>query len=656
MNKFFSTIKKNIKILLRMKTSLISIIIGPLLIVFLIGFAFNSPSGVDLSVGYFAPDDSAMTQEFITSIQETYTTQSFSTNEECFKQVQKGFLHACIIFPIDFSIKDSNQPTIQFVVDTSRTNIAYEIIDTVSDQIGVKTDELSKELISVITTTLTSSKETMKSQASAVDNISQTIQSSLSTTTDISTQLNNIQFDTQAVNISYQNDTIILQNYTSQLTTEIETFYSSYSGTLSPDADSALSDLHSFALNTTINSTIALNTLDEKISDANEALLDWTVQMTSAQDVAQDSKTAVHNLQSSLQSIQSQLTQISSELQNKVTAIENIKITSSSAIADPVETEIITVSAHNSNLLILFPYVVMLVILFVGMMLASTLVVVEKRNRARFRVFSTPTNEEFFIATTIVTTILVILLQLLITFSITQLLFVDILSANVLVHSIILLASAITFAVIGMVIGLISSTQQAVNMITIFFGAGLLFLSNMVLPLESVSAALQKIASYNPYVISSELFRQSLLFSSSLKDLLGSLCKLGIITGILLLIIILSQGISQKKFFTKQHKRKGLPKTTYLRIKDYIVINDKDLLIALQHVNDEEFDEFIKQHKKKFKKFLKKQLRYKKLSKKVGKESFDRKDLLIELATIHKEYVEKLQKYQKKFQQQAHKK
>lgn len=649
MNKFFSTIKKNIKILLRMKTSLVSIIIGPLLIVFLIGFAFNSPSGVDVSVGYFAPDNSALTQEFTTTLHNTYDAQAFPTSKECSEQVQKGFLHACIVFPPNFSIEDSTQPTIQFVVDTSRTNIAYEIIDAVSDQIGMKTDELSEELISVITTTLQTSKETMNTQASALDSMSSTLQDSVSTTTDVSSQLNNIQFDTNAVNISYEDDAYLLKNYTNQLVTEIDSFYDSYSGSLGGAADTALSDLHSFASSTNSNSSLAYATLEDKIETASDALADWTAQMTQAQDVAQESKTAVLSLQTNLESIQTQLNQASAALRSEVSAINNIEVTSTNTLTNPIRTEIVTVSTHNSNLLVLFPYVVMLVILFVGMMLASTLVVVEKRNRARFRVFSTPTNEQFFIATTLITTLLVIFLQLIITFSITQFLFVDILSANVLAHTIILLASAITFTVIGMVIGLISSTQQAVNMITIFFGAGLLFLSNMVLPLESVSPALQKIASFNPYVISSELFRQALLFSTNIKETLPNLAKLGIIIGILILIIIFSQGISQRKYFTKQHKRKSVKKAKYLRIKDEVVINDKDLLIALQHVNDKEFDAFVKEHKKEFKQFLKKQLRYKKLSKRVGKDSFDRKDLLIELASIHKEYVQKLQKHQERF-------
>jgi len=101
--KFFKAIGKNFKILFRLKTSILAVILGPLIIVLLIGLAFNSSSSIDISIGYTSPDNSTLTHEFVTALADNgYGVELFPSKNHCVDQLEQGLLHTCLIFPEDF--------------------------------------------------------------------------------------------------------------------------------------------------------------------------------------------------------------------------------------------------------------------------------------------------------------------------------------------------------------------------------------------------------------------------------------------------------------------------------------------------------------------------------------------------------------------------
>ena len=72
MNKLFTLIKKNFKLLIRSKSSALVILVGPLLIMMLTGLAFNNTNIYNINIGIFSEGYTNLTDSFIEKLQSNY--------------------------------------------------------------------------------------------------------------------------------------------------------------------------------------------------------------------------------------------------------------------------------------------------------------------------------------------------------------------------------------------------------------------------------------------------------------------------------------------------------------------------------------------------------------------------------------------------------
>ena len=77
-------------------------------------------------------------------------------------------------------------------------------------------------------------------------------------------------------------------------------------------------------------------------------------------------------------------------------------------------------------------------------------------------------------------------------------------------------------------------------MAAISTSSAMLFLSNLILPLESMPQYLQQVARFNPFVISEHLLRQTILFKQPIGGLLGESYFAEFIPAVYLLLIYVS--------------------------------------------------------------------------------------------------------------------
>jgi hypothetical protein len=104
------------------------------------------------------------------------------------------------------------------------------------------------------------------------------------------------------------------------------------------------------------------------------------------------------------------------------------------------------------------------------------------------------------------------------------------------------------FIVLGMAVGYVFSTQEGAIMASIVLGSIFLFLSNLVVPLESLAPALSHIIKFNPYVLASELLRKSLLFNVNIiTEAAFTLALLGGAALLIFLLILLSTALANRK-------------------------------------------------------------------------------------------------------------
>ncbi len=651
--KFIKSIIKNFKILFRIKTTLLAVVLGPLFIILLIGLAFNSSSGISISVGYTAMDNSALTQDFVHSLHDKgYQVQQFATKQDCVKTLKAGLTHMCLVFPKDFSVENNKTNELVFVVDKSRTNIVYEIIDSVSSDVGLQADQLSKSLTEQLTSTLTSTSNTIDQDLASLVLIKNKVAGVSTDANDISDNLGNMDLDMGNINSDFTSQSENLNEYTKEIRDEVISATDDIIANSSGSVAQTAQDLQDFAIEKYNSSEDYLNAVKVQINATKNGLDALEEKLATAKTLTTENQANIQSLRTKLSEISADIDSVKRDLEGITNRINSIKVTSTDQIVNPITTKVETINTKANKLAILFPYALMLVMMFIGLFLASTLVVIEKRSKASFRIFTTPTRDEFYLFSTFVTSFIIVIVEIALILLLSKFFFVDFISANLLVNSLLILISTATFVLIGMTIGYIFSTPQATNMASLSLGAIFLFLSNMVLPMESLSHQFQFIAQFNPYVLASESLRRSILFLTPLNELSFPFLVMGIYVVGLLILIVFVQKMVKNIYFTKKplSLAKQIDSIKTLQIHEKNVYNEKEFIIAINRLSETEYEDVVRGQEKEIQHFLKKQLRYGRIARKFTK--MTKKELLDAFAKQYEKRYKDLKKHEEELTKQ----
>ena len=140
-------IQKNIKLLLRTKASTLIIVLGPLLLVFFSGIAFDNTNLYSVKIGTYSASYNALTNSFIEKLHEKqFKTTQYSSEETCTEGIKKGEINACIVFAPDFKLAQNQSNEITFYLDYSKLNLVWTITSVMSEQISLRSKELSTNL------------------------------------------------------------------------------------------------------------------------------------------------------------------------------------------------------------------------------------------------------------------------------------------------------------------------------------------------------------------------------------------------------------------------------------------------------------------------------------------------------------------------------
>lgn len=614
--KLTKVLQKNFKLLFRNKTSLFTIFFGPLLIILILGLAFSSADNTEISIGYVSPGESLITNDIITLLNEKYLAKELLAKEMCIDELEEGILHACIIFPEDMNINNNNTNNIVFVVDKSRISLVYSVIEKISEIVDLKTDELSRSLTTALTDTLSSNNKnldeilalTIKVKSGASDSSSKitTIQSQIS-----NMKLNDINSGFKEVGDASKSINTVISNLTNSIETETDKCYDYLTDlrtyTIDSNYTSILDGIETSLDNLTSNTDDALANSGDSVSDLNSKINSLETKLKSAKDISESQIESLNSLKASITNIVTDAETIKTYIINMQNSINKIEVKSSDTIVQPITTTIETISGDQNKLALIFPYALMLIIMFTSLLLSSTLVIVEKQSKAAFRTFTTPTRDEFFILTTYLTSLIVIMFQIIIILAVVSYFLTNLIMTNILVNSVILFLGISLFILLGMMMGYLLKSQQATNMATISIGAIMLFISNIIFPLESISPLLKEIAKYNPFVITSEMLRRSILFETELIKILEQSSILILYCVLFIIGIIAIQKISKSKYFNISGKVSGkVNKFTQnsIRIQGELIKEKNKLIKVLKIITDEEYAKLIKDGEKEFTLFL----------------------------------------------------
>jgi len=199
------------------------------------------------------------------------------------------------------------------------------------------------------------------------------------------------------------------------------------------------------------------------------------------------------------------------------------------------------------------------------------------------------------------TSFIVVLVQMAIIVGIAYYFIGDSLLGNVPVSLLIVVLGVVVFIILGMALGYLLSSQEAVTMISISLASVFLFLSNLILPLETLSQQLQQAVSFNPYVITSEALRKALLFhteQSKLNAELWTLVGYSVAVFVFLVLVreLMRSKISQKLAFARNARLFDDPSELYLHVQGKEIRNLRELMEWLEAVDDKTFREHLTWH------------------------------------------------------------
>ena len=447
MVKLLSIIKKDFKILIRSKSSALIVLVGPLLLILLVGSAFNTSSFTDIKIGTYSESYNELTNSIISKLEgDNYKITKLDNEDNCIGGVKSNTINICIVFPADLNPQSDEE--IELYVDQSRINLVYAIKGAITAEVAEKSKEVSEDLTGIIVNQLALTNEELKQKRELLMNVRQR-------NNEMRAELSNMEGSLISLKLNFSEAQIILS-----------------------EIDNKTSDLKA-ELNTSLKDFENLEDLVTALKAEMKAYDD----LSSKRD---EILTKFPELSSSISTSNEELQDVKDSTDTIVNRIEAIEVTDIDSIVSPIKAVTKPISKEKTHINYLFPTLIMMVVMFVSLLLSSVTVIREKISAAYFRNYISPTNGAIFVLATYLTNILIIIIQLIIVFGVMMSLN-PALSSTVVNVSLALLLITTTFILLGMIVGYLFSSEETATIGAISLGTILLFFSNTIIPLETIS-------------------------------------------------------------------------------------------------------------------------------------------------------------------------
>ncbi len=564
--KLLAMIEKDLRQIIHSKSSALIILIAPVILMVLVGLALSSTSGLTgVKIGVFAPEKNELNTILNTKLTEKgFEVKDFSSLGDCKQSVTNEMTHICVeiakredqsLTQLDTRLTNK----VNFYVDYSKVRLVWAIINTIRTVIAQESSKITIELTS---------------------KLSEKIETTISQIEDKKTKL----------------DELIQQGeYASEKTSQAEDYLSSWDGELNTASVSASSLTNSVTVIVsdinTINNTLTIfgNNLNsvlpfvpvpqntnlkssydsmnfavssslKSLSTSAEALKKTNNQITLVLNNLQNNK---GNAKSTLLQLREQLDQNVKELKQVRTDITKVteelswaKTVKAEEIMNPIPVEILPVtgevkkvgslSSALTYLDYLLPALLIIMIMFVSTLLASTMVIKERKTQAYFRNLISPTNSVLFFFGTYLLCLILVGLQISLLMIIAKLFFSINLSSLAAIVIILFLLISI-FVVLGILIGHSFASEETTIIAAVSAALVFLLFSTLIIPLETMPTIIRGMAKLSPFVIGEVSLRKAMIFSIPSGGVIWEVIKLSIILIIIASLTILIQYFNRKK-------------------------------------------------------------------------------------------------------------
>ena len=571
MKSLWNLTKKNLKMLIRAKGSALIVIFAPLLLILIVGLSFNNSSKYGINIGVYAPIFNDEINAFINTLQEEEfeITKYDSSLDKCIEDIKSGIVHTCITVPESFKMEDNSQKEITFYVDPSKLNLVWMIQETIQNKLNLKSQEISQAIALDMLTRMGNAKSKVGTEKEALTGVKEGNRAGASTADVSRSRLLALDLNPPATVYNFSIVSAFQGNITSSISSSLARIgraksvveNSSLDGEAKSSLQSALNSISSRlkGINNLINGTtdtsytavIALiNNMQTDLNSTSAKLTAASSQVGTTTQNLVELKSTLNQGVASLEGIQSVLGEVQANLEAQ-------KVTDAKTTSTPLSIKIEKVAAPNTYLNYLFPALIILVCMFSSLLLGTTLVMLERTSPAYVRNFFLPIRKVTFVLATYLPNLLLILIQVIVILGLALVFLKSGYESYLLVALILFLACSV-FTFLGMALGYIFNSDETAILASISLGTLLLFLSGVILPLESVSPALRNVMHFNPFVLSEKLVREVFIFSAPIQNIWVDLLLLFGYVLILFLLILVLETLMHKHlvehFLRKHHQ------------------------------------------------------------------------------------------------------
>lgn len=605
---FFVILLKNLKIIFRNWTTLCVLIIGPLLLTLIVGFAFGGEELHHVTLGIVSTQDT-ITRHFMQQFQQQdLTIVLFELLPACLKKLELSQVHLCIEFSPNFQLAALGNNTLILHYDPTRFTLSKQLLQQVhttilntSQQVSLDAAQgilrdvdhtivtlqnikvqvqqfinysttLREELV-VLNDTLDtlhdqfmshydSLQKTRTSLSSAISNINQTQQHLKDTLTGLSLMLTQFSDESSALMAHLSRVDALVSSYNNQVDT-LSLFSQSHNA-----SDAVLTSLSALKLNisqleTPINQTL-LNKTQETISAASE-LLNSLEQQTRTQgefihqvelflaDIDQVQSLwdiAQHRLDEHIHRLDltaEQLLLIDTQLDYFINQLSSIDQVHAEKLLHPFIVEEHPVLEGLRKINLIFPVLLVFVISFISILLANILVSNEITSAAYFRNFLAPTPSILFHLGLFATTLLLVSFQLLVLCIVAYVKFKISIFTALGPFIVITLLLMVLFVQMGMIFAYTLKVRHNALLISTFVALGLFLFSDIIFPLETMPPLASTLAAWNPLVAGEHLYRMTLFYGVPLSTQPSYLSVLIIATSIFVVFALAAHYIHKNR-------------------------------------------------------------------------------------------------------------
>lgn len=540
-------VKKNFKNLLRAKTSSLIVILGPLIVIFLAGMAFDNSSVYSVKVGTYQKAPNDVSNLFIDQLREEFKIYEFPSEKECKDAIKDAQVNACMVFAGDFKVGSPPRNEIKFYVDYSRMNLVHAIMTVVNKEVSEHSLAASEDLTKALLQTIEYTKERIRDQRETV--VQLTTENEL-----INRNAHDLQAELGDIDLRFDSEGIPVDNLSSSKTqvkqwvdnalslgnrglSEAQQFIDAAdelvrgSGASEGTQNSLLASFQSSVddineLKADMEKTEELTQesferFDEQFSQLVAGIDETKGRLQQADTSRQFSLRVLESMTLLLDKSLLSVLSVQSALNDIENKIDSIEITDAEGITQPIVTKVSPIVQEKTYLNYLFPVLIVLVMMFTALLMTPTLILLDKNSPASFRTYMTPVKDSSYVIANFLTSFTILFVQMVVILAIVSVFFQSSSASSVSKALVLLVLINALFTLLGMIVGYVFKTEETATLAAVTVGATLLFISDVIVPLESMPEAFAYIASFNPYVLGSSLVRMALLFDASVASMVA---------------------------------------------------------------------------------------------------------------------------------------